>query len=65
MSKINSIDDHAREGWISLIERKVNGLRFGAVQVTIHEGKVTQVEVTEKTRFQQERVQGFTPSPWK
>jgi hypothetical protein len=39
--------------WLSLIERKVNGIRFGSIQIVIHEGKVTQVEVTEKTRFAQ------------
>lgn len=62
MSKINTTEFNAKEGWLSLIERKVKGLRFGAVQVIIHEGKVTQVEVTEKTRFQQERIQEWNPT---
>lgn len=26
-------------------------LRFGAIQLTVHEGKLVQVDVTERTRF--------------
>lgn len=26
-------------------------MRFGSVQIVVHEGRVTQVESTEKTRF--------------
>lgn len=26
-------------------------LRFGAIQLTVHEGKLVQIEVTEKRRF--------------
>ncbi|MFM8358966.1 MAG: YezD family protein [Verrucomicrobiota bacterium] len=34
-----------------MVAEKVRALRFGVVQITVHEGRVTQVEVTEKTRF--------------
>ncbi len=53
MSKTIQTEITSKPEWLSLIERKVNGLRFGAVQIVIHEGKVTQVEITEKTRFAQ------------
>lgn len=57
MSKINSISEPGlKPEWQTLIERKVNSIRFGTIQVVIHEGKVTQVEVTEKTRFANTRV---------
>lgn len=26
-------------------------LRFGAIQLTVHEGKLVQVDITERTRF--------------
>lgn len=37
--------------WISVVEEKVKGLRFGVVQITIHNGKVVQIESTERTRL--------------
>lgn len=37
--------------WISLVREKVEGLRFGVVQLTVHDGRVTQIERTEKTRL--------------
>lgn len=37
--------------WLEVVRRSVSGLRYGSVQITVHEGKVTQVESIEKTRF--------------
>jgi len=37
--------------WLEVVRQKVAKLRFGSVQVTVHEGRVTQVESVEKTRF--------------
>ena len=42
---------HTSEPWIEIIRRKVGAMRFGSVQLTIHDGRVTQVESTEKTRL--------------
>jgi hypothetical protein len=39
------------ESWLELIRRKVAGMRYGSIQLTIHDGRVTQVEATEKTRM--------------
>ena len=39
------------EPWLEIVRRKVAGMRFGSIQLTIHEGRVTQVEATEKTRL--------------
>jgi len=36
---------------LELIRSAVSGMRFGAIQLTIHEGKLVQMEVTEKRRF--------------
>jgi len=38
--------------WLEIVRHKASALRFGSIQVTIHEGRVTQVESVEKTRFQ-------------
>ena len=37
--------------WLEVVRQNVGNLRFGSVQITVHDGKVTQVESIEKTRF--------------
>lgn len=37
--------------WLEVVRQKVEHLKFGSVQVVVHEGRVTQVESLEKTRF--------------
>jgi len=37
--------------WLEVARQKVNNLRFGSIQITVHEGQVTQIESVEKTRF--------------
>jgi hypothetical protein len=41
--------------WIGLVREKVEGLRYGVVQLVVHDGRVTQIERTEKTRLGQGR----------
>lgn len=40
------------EDWLTIVQRKVESLRFGVVQIIVHDGKVTQIESTEKTRLE-------------
>ena len=37
--------------WLEVVRNNVTNLKFGSVQITVHEGRVTQVESIEKTRF--------------
>jgi len=37
--------------WLELVREKVRTLRFGVVQILVHDSKVTQIERTEKTRL--------------
>jgi hypothetical protein len=37
--------------WLAVVREKVETLRFGVVQLTVHDGRVTQIERTEKTRL--------------
>lgn len=37
--------------WLQLVEEQVSELRFGVVQITVHEGRVVQIERTEKVRL--------------
>ena len=37
---------------IEIIRQSLARIRFGAIQLTVHEGKLVQVDITEKRRFQ-------------
>jgi hypothetical protein len=37
--------------WLELVRRQVNTLKFGTVQITVHDSRVTQVERIEKVRL--------------
>lgn len=37
--------------WVAILREKVEGLRYGIVQVVVHDGRVTQIERTERTRL--------------
>ncbi len=42
----------AREpDWLVTLREQVGSLRFGVVQIVVHEGRVVQIERTEKVRF--------------
>jgi hypothetical protein len=38
--------------WLTLVRSKVQDLRYGVVQVVVHDGRVTQIERTERTRLE-------------
>jgi hypothetical protein len=38
--------------WLELVRENVQSLRFGVVQIVVHDSKVTQIERTEKMRLQ-------------
>jgi hypothetical protein len=37
--------------WLAIVREKVESLRYGVVQLVVHDGRVTQIERTEKTRL--------------
>jgi hypothetical protein len=39
------------EGWLKAIRNQVNSLRFGVVQIVVHDSRVVQIEWTEKIRL--------------
>ncbi len=41
--------------WLAVVREKIEGLRFGVVQIVVHDSKVTQIERTEKTRIEASR----------
>ena len=47
----SSSDSTPTPDWIAVVREKVESLRFGVVQLVVHDGRVTQIERTEKTRL--------------
>ena len=41
------------ENWLEVVARQVSGLRFGVVQIVVHDSRVVQIERTEKVRLDQ------------
>ena len=39
--------------WVGIVVKQIESLRFGVVQITVHESRVVQIEKTEKVRFDQ------------
>ena len=37
--------------WMKMVGQYVEDLRFGSVSITVHEGRVVQIEVSTKVRF--------------
>jgi hypothetical protein len=44
-------DDTSAAEWMDVVVSKIRNLRYGSVQITVHDGRVTLVESIEKTRF--------------
>jgi hypothetical protein len=43
-------DTGEKAGWLEIVRRQVGSLRFGVVQVVVHDSQVTQIEKTERVR---------------
>lgn len=41
----------ASPDWLALVREKVESLRYGVVELVVHDGHVTQIERIEKTRL--------------
>ena len=39
------------ESWVDRITDAVNGLQYGTVQIIVHDGRIVQIERTERRRF--------------
>jgi hypothetical protein len=49
--------------WLSIVREKVETLRYGVVQIVIHDSKVTLIERTERTRIDSRRNSRFSDRP--
>jgi hypothetical protein len=53
MSSPNSkpTESKINRDWLEVVQKQVSSLRFGVVQITVHDSRVVQVETTERLRF--------------
>ncbi len=51
MKPTQSVPATAAPEWVAVVREKVESLRFGVVQIVVHDGKITQIERTERTRL--------------
>ena len=41
-----------RPDWLDIVRRQVGSLRYGVVQVVVHDSQVTQIDKTERVRLE-------------
>ena len=51
MSALNQTNGISLE-WLGIVAKQVESLKFGVVQITVHESRVVQIEKTEKVRLE-------------
>jgi hypothetical protein len=50
-------DADEKTPWLEIVRRQVNSLRFGVVQIVVHDSQVTQIDKTERVRLDKLRAQ--------
>lgn len=50
-SESSPSSENPKPNWVEVVRNKVEALQFGSIQIIVHEGRVTQIESLEKTRF--------------
>ena len=55
MKRDDTIKSENTSPWIGIVAQQVESLKFGVVQITVHESRVVQIEKTERVRL--DRVQ--------
>lgn len=57
----NKITPEATRQALHEIELAISGIQFGSVEITLHEGRVTQIERREKLRLSDKQVNAARP----
>ena len=51
----SSLQAPSEPEWLALVRAQVRDPRYGVVQLVVHDGRVTQIERTEKVRLASDR----------
>ena len=55
-------NDTGKSGWLDIVRRQVDSLRYGVVQIVVHDSQVTQIEKTERLRLDKPGDRGIQPA---
>ena len=47
----NKAESIENQNWLEIVREHVNSLRFGVVEIVVHDSKVVQIEKTERVRL--------------
>lgn len=50
-------DATGEPGWLELVRQHVGSLRYGVVQIVVHDAQVIQIEKTERFRLEKPRLE--------
>lgn len=59
--KMNAIQNKSvgsngeKSNWLEVVQQQVGSLRYGVVQIVVHDSQVTQIEKTERVRLDKPR----------
>ncbi len=57
-NKIEFIEDAGKKpAWLDIVRQQVGSLRYGVVQVVVHDSQVTQIDKTERVRLENLRAE--------
>jgi len=45
----------AKQDWLEIVRQQVGSLRYGVVEIVVHDSQVTQIEKTERLRLDRPR----------
>jgi hypothetical protein len=46
-----------KPNWLEIVRQQVGSLRFGVVQIVVHDSQVTQIDKTERVRLERPRIE--------
>ena len=55
----NGKEVEEKPNWLEVVQRHVGSLRYGGVQIIVHDSQVTQIEKTERVRLDKPNSQNF------
>ena len=50
-----SEDSTGKQDWLEIVRQQVGSLRYGVVEIVVHDSQVTQIEKTERVRLDKPR----------
>ncbi|MGH7976822.1 MAG: YezD family protein [Limisphaerales bacterium] len=52
-----NVETDEKPDWLEIVRRQVGSLRYGVVQIVVHDSQVTQIDKTERVRLEKARAE--------